>query len=77
MRAYQVQMDGARRRMRRERDASVSQAWLTAALSRTDKLPKLEKLLSDRPPADPAFALRSLSARLPKITLAEWQARQR
>ncbi|OWJ69822.1 hypothetical protein CDV50_16000 [Haematobacter massiliensis] len=77
MRLYQVHMLGARRRLESEADARLTQAWLTAALGKQRKLPKLKTLLKRDEPQDPEFALRSLSARLPKITMEDWRARQR
>lgn len=35
------------RQIKRQRDDATSTAWLTAALYRSKKLPKLEKLLKD------------------------------
>lgn len=43
-------MRGAAKRMVREYNQQVAQAWITAAVSRAKKMPKLEKLLvKDKP----------------------------
>ncbi|KFI30417.1 MULTISPECIES: hypothetical protein [Haematobacter] len=77
MRLYQVHMLGARRRLQSEADARLTQAWLTVALGNQRRLPKLKSLLKRHESQDPELALRSLSARLPKITIEDWRARQR
>jgi len=49
-RQYFRQMKGEGRRLKREGDARIEQAWITAMLSRAKKVPRLEKLLEgDKP----------------------------
>jgi len=47
-RAFNAAMIGASRRIRRERDLAAWQAWHIAALSRSKRLPSLEKMLGKR-----------------------------
>lgn len=45
-----MRLDGAARRIRREYNQQISQAWITAALGRAKKMPKLDRLLvRDKP----------------------------
>ena len=46
-------LQGVRLRLERERNERVSQAWMTAALTRTQRLPRLDTLLvrTERPRA--------------------------
>lgn len=60
-------MDGARIRLQRESDGRVHLAWLTAALSRSKKLPSLKDLIKDTTKTDatpPSW----------EIQLARWEA---
>lgn len=67
-------MDAAQLRQRDREDLEITAAWITAALTRAKKLPKLKKLLER--PGDGKQALRiyldGLKAALPTITMAEW-----
>lgn len=67
-------MAAAEARQRDDEDMTIAAAWITAALTRAKKLPKLKKLL-DRP-GDRKEALRTyldgLKVVLPKITMAQW-----
>ncbi|MER5171587.1 hypothetical protein [Thioclava kandeliae] len=52
-------------------------AWLNAGISRSTKMPKLSALIKDKSQIkDPAFKLAAIKASLPKMTMAEWRARQ-
>ncbi|WP_353472323.1 hypothetical protein PVT71_13610 [Salipiger sp. H15] len=79
-RLYLAQMRGARRRLEAEEMLSVQQAWLTATLMRAKKIPDLKKLLRRRSPAESReefkAKLAAMSSALPKVSLADWQARQ-
>lgn len=74
-RLYQIHMDGVRERIKREAEDRVTQAWLIAKLSRVEKIPKLEWLLSKQD-RDPAFIVGRLNALLPSITMQEYLARR-
>lgn len=77
LRLYQIHMRGASARIRREQDQARSIAWLTVMLDRQKKLPKLDQIVQrEAEIIDVDFRLRSVKARLPSITLAEWSARQ-
>lgn len=47
-RLFVAQMRGAVRRNENRRNAGIADAWLTAALSRAKRMPKLERLLVRR-----------------------------
>lgn len=77
LRLYQIHMRGASARIRREQDQAKSMAWLTAALGRASKMPKLDKIVQQEAEViDVDFRLRAVRSRLPSITMAEWSARQ-
>ncbi|MCJ8139516.1 hypothetical protein [Falsirhodobacter halotolerans] len=76
MRLYQIHMAGAAARLTREREQSVTAAYLAAGLTRMKKMPRLSDLL--KPPGaavDVGLALGLMRQQLPKITLADWQKR--
>ena len=79
-RLYIIELRGARKRLEREQSERVEAAWITAALTRSAKLPKLDKLLGikarPRRPEEVKAQLAAISSVLPKITLAEWRARK-
>lgn len=78
IRLYQIHMQGARARMQREADEGKALAWLTAKLSRADKIPGLDRILrQDGEVVDLQFRLGKMKAGLPTITMAEWRNRQR
>ncbi|WP_226628425.1 hypothetical protein [Alloyangia pacifica] len=80
-RLFLYQMRGARRRMEGEEELFVRQSWLTAKLSRAEKIPGLKKLLRRRSASTSREELRAnlaaMSSALPKVSFAEWRARQR
>ena len=47
-----ARMEGARRRLEAEHDASAWHAWHVAALTRAKDLPDLKSILSSKPQAD-------------------------
>lgn len=79
-RLFLCQMRGARRRAEGEDHLSTYQAWLTARLTRIDKIPGLGKLLGRRQSPgsreDLKSRLTAMSSALPKVSLTEWQMRQ-
>ena len=79
LRLYMVHTDGALDRIKREHGDRAWQAWWTAAMPTMKKFPALEDLIGKDKAAkavDTEFRLRALSASLPRITQAEWRARQ-
>ncbi|WP_136685699.1 hypothetical protein [Falsirhodobacter xinxiangensis] len=76
LRLFQIHMRGAQARIRRDQQQATTTAYLTAGLTRIKKLPKLKDLL--RQPGekmDVGIALGLVRETLPRVTLAEWQAR--
>ncbi|WOI54956.1 hypothetical protein [Palleronia sp. LCG004] len=78
-RLYLAHMRGAAQRFEREGRSSAELAWMTATLSRAEKIPPLAKLLRGKPekmsPDELRVRLKALSKALPKITQEEWRAR--
>lgn len=72
-----AEIDAAQERARDRDDVAITAAWITAALTRAKKLPKLKKLLER--PGDRKKDLRAyldgLKVVLPTITMAEWSAK--
>jgi hypothetical protein len=73
-------MKGAFARFERDNRIRKESAWLTAILSRADKIPPLHDLLAVDEPRDPEEVaaeqraqLRTFSATLPKRTWEEWR----
>lgn len=68
----------AQARQRDSEDLQITAAWITAALSRAKKLPKLKKLLDRSGDRKQAFRdyLDGLKATLPTITMEEWIRRR-
>lgn len=80
-RQYYRRMKGEGRRLKREGEARVEQAWLTAMLSRAKKVPRLEKLLaSDKPEKvsiEEGFArIREMAKRAKEEREEAWQSDQ-
>lgn len=76
LRLYQIHMRGAAARIRREQDQAKAMAWMTAALGRATKMPRLDALMRrEGEGGDVDFRLRAVRARLPEITMAEWATR--
>lgn len=78
-RLLDVELRGARERIEREEHARVRQAWLTARLSRAEKIPPLDRLLRapERLSLDEATdRLRTMTASMPTRTWDEWLSAQ-
>ena len=79
---FALHMKGAFARLERDNRIHKETAWLTATLTRADKIPPLHDLLAFDEPRDPEEVaaerraqLRTFSATLPKRTWEEWRQR--
>ena len=78
-RLYLLHMQGRAEREDSESRRMVTGAWLTAMLFRSARLPRLARLLRDRPASggdiDVRHRLASLRSGRPAMTMDEWRAR--
>lgn len=78
-RQYYRRMKGEGRRLKREGEARIEQAWITAMLSRAKKVPRLEKLLAGDKPQKVSIAegfarIRQIAKRERAKREEEWQS---
>ena len=74
-RTYLVEMLAYHDRARARRESSISQAWLTALLTRADQLPDLDSLINPPPPPPVEEVIRTLRVEAPRRSWDEWLAR--
>lgn len=73
-----TELDAAQKRDQRQEETLITAAWVTAALTRARKLPKLKDILRrDREPPDLRHYLDGLKSQLPGMTMAEWRESQK
>ena len=71
-RRYLVELMANAEAARDRRESSISRAWLTALLTRADKLPDLDSLLNPPPPPTIEDAIRDLRAGAEKRSWKQW-----
>lgn len=77
-RCYWTHMTAARQRLERESKDRIEQAWMTAVLSRAEKVPPLHKLFEKPEPLtgeEVLGRLRGMTRNMPKKKWKDWVAK--